>query len=126
MPSNLRFAAAVACTLVVATFSAPVVAAKGFEEPAAERAQAASRAAPPAEVALPAEALSDPAITARVKSKLERDSRLAGSLITVSTNAGVVSLTGHVRSEEQLAAAEAHASDDGVMRVDNHLAIQPR
>lgn len=37
---------------------------------------------------------------------------------------GVVSLTGVVQSREQAAVASSHAqSEDGVMRIDNHLAV---
>lgn len=111
-------------------FAAPAFAADNPADatPAAERESASPSAVntKPATATLPDEALSDPAITERVRSKLERDPRLAGSRITVSTSAGVVSLTGRVRSQEQLAVAEAQASDDGVMRVDDNLAIRPR
>jgi osmotically-inducible protein OsmY len=45
----------------------------------------------------------------------------------VNTSQGVVSLTGVVASREQAAIASAHAqAQDGVMRVDDHLAVDLR
>lgn len=109
----------------------------GCEEPRAAPPETtgAERAAgelPPAPAAQPAprddasmnDALSDPGITARVKSSLARDPALAGADISVYTDRGAVSLTGRVRSQEQIALAAAHAqAEDGVMRVDEHLML---
>ena len=100
------------------------------------RAQAAPReATQPAQVSEPAtvpgtrllpppETLTDPFITAKVKASLMTDAAMSGSDVSVNTDRGVVSLTGLVASQEQAAVASAHAqSQDGVMRVDNHLAV---
>lgn len=86
---------------------------------------AAAPAAPESHsVPLMSESLSDSAITARVQAGLARDPALAGSDISVNTDHGVVSLTGRVRSQEQIAIAAAHAqAEDGVMRIDDHLAL---
>jgi hypothetical protein len=85
---------------------------------AAEPTTAASRLLPPAE------ALTDPVITAKVKASLLTDPAMTGADVSVYTNQGVVSLTGLVASQEQAAVASAHAQrEDGVMRVDNHLAV---
>lgn len=83
-----------------------------------------ARAAPPA--APPREAISDAAITARVNSALHNDPALAGTDVSVNTAHGVVSLTGTVKSPEQVAEASAHAQEpDGVMRIDSHLSVAP-
>jgi hyperosmotically inducible periplasmic protein len=55
------------------------------------------------------------------------DSAMAGADVSVNTDAGVVTLTGTVKSQEQAAIASAHAQHyDGVMRVDNHLSNLPQ
>ena len=72
----------------------------------------------------PPEALSDPVISAKVKASLMADPAMTGSDVSVNTDRGVVSLTGVVASQEQAAVAAAHAQrQDGVMRVDDHLAV---
>jgi hypothetical protein len=84
----------------------------------AEPTPAASRLLPPPEV------LTDPVITAKVKASLMTDPAMTGADVSVNTSQGVVSLTGLVASQEQAAVASAHAQrEDGVMRVDNHLAV---
>ena len=95
--------------------------------PAAE-APAAEPPAPVAEApakALPSpESLSDTVITGRVKAGLLTDPSLAGADVSVNTDHGVVNLSGSVRNYEQLALASAHAQrEDGVMRIENHLAV---
>jgi osmotically-inducible protein OsmY len=55
------------------------------------------------------------------------DPGMAGADVSVNTDAGVVSLTGTVKSQEQAAVASAHAQRlDGVMRIDNHLSTLPQ
>jgi len=52
---------------------------------------------------------------------------MTGSDVSVNTDHGVVMLTGSVKSQEQSAIASAHAQrQDGVMRVDTHLATAPQ
>lgn len=106
-------------------------------EPAGEIAHLPARADPPAAVAahvppqpspsrlLPApEALADPVISAKIQASLLTDPAMGGADVSVNTSHGVVSLTGIVVSQEQAAIASAHAQgQDGVMRVDNHLAV---
>ena len=88
-------------------------------EPAAEQ----PRPAPPAPAAS-ADALNDTVITGRIKSALRTDPGMAGADVSVNTDGGVVSLAGTVKSHEQTGIASAHAqSQDGVVRVDNHLAM---
>ena len=100
----------------------------GSARPDAQRV-AAAQPASPAETSAsrllpPPEALSDPVITAKVKASLMADPAMAGSDVSVNTDRGVVSLTGMVASQEQAAVAAAHAQrQDGVMRVDDHLAV---
>ncbi len=72
----------------------------------------------------PREALSDPAITGRIKSAILSDPAMGGADVSVNTDHGVVSLDGIVRTPEQTAIASAHAQrQDGVVRVDSHLSI---
>jgi osmotically-inducible protein OsmY len=73
---------------------------------------------------VPRDAITDSVITTRVKAGILSDPGLAGSDISVNTDRGVVTLTGMVKSQEQAAVASAHAQrPDGVLRVENHLAV---
>jgi hyperosmotically inducible protein len=73
----------------------------------------------------PAEVLDDGIITARIRAALLIDPAMGGSDVSVNTDRGVVSLTGVVASREQAAIASGHAqAQDGVMRVDDHLAVE--
>ena len=68
----------------------------------------------------------DEEITASATSALRADPALAGTDLSVTTDHGVVSLTGSVRSPEQVAEAEARAlAPTGVMRVDTHVSVNP-
>lgn len=72
----------------------------------------------------PLDAITDSIISSRIKAGILTDPGLAGSDISVNTDHGVVSLTGIIKSQEQAAIASAHAQrEDGVMRVDNQLAV---
>jgi hyperosmotically inducible protein len=85
---------------------------------------AASETPPASRLLPPPETLTDPFITAKVKASLMTDPAMSGADVSVNTDHGVVSLTGLVESQEQAAVASAHAQrEDGVMRVDNHLAV---
>jgi osmotically-inducible protein OsmY len=71
-----------------------------------------------------AESLTDPVITARIRASMLADPLVRGADVSVNTTQGVVNLTGSVVSQEQAALISAHAQrQDGVMRVDNHLAV---
>jgi osmotically-inducible protein OsmY len=73
----------------------------------------------------PKEALTDPAITGRINSAIDSDPAMRGADVSVNTSKGVVALYGVVRNPEQTAIASAHAQrQDGVMRVDNELAVR--
>ena len=75
----------------------------------------------------PREALADTVITARIKAALLTDPAMQGADVSVNTDRGVVVLAGLVKSPEQTAIASAYAQrQDGVMRVDNHLAPAPQ
>jgi len=79
--------------------------------------------APATEPAATSSAFSDTVITARAKAAILSDPGMTGSDVSVNTDHGVVSLTGTIKSQEQSAIASAHAQrQDGVLRVDNHLA----
>lgn len=70
---------------------------------------------------------SDSAVTAKIKAKLAEGH--VGSLtdISVTTNNGVVTLTGTVPTEQaRQQALEAARSADGVMRVENDLTVAPK
>ena len=98
-----------------------------------ERAQSEVAAAPPQKQQpgaapvpsspMPApEALTDSAITSRILAALEGDPAMRGADVSINTDKGVVVLSGTVKSHEQTGVASAHAqSQDGVLRVDNHL-----
>lgn len=99
--------------------NSPAAAAPQTTAPAAT--QTGSRLLPPPE------ALTDAVITANVKANILADPNLRGTDISVNTTQGVVNLTGLVASQEQTAVASSHAQrQDGVMRVDNHLAVDIR
>jgi len=81
----------------------------------------------PAHVVPPAEALADTVITGKIKAAILTDPAMQGSDVSVNTDHGVVVLAGQVKTPEQTAIASAHAQrQDGVMRVDNHLAVAPQ
>lgn len=70
---------------------------------------------------------SDAQITSHVAAALRDDPVLAGADLSVHTDHGVVSVTGTVRSAEQVAEAEARAQEPtGVMRVDTRISMAPR
>ena len=79
--------------------------------------------APPVASSVPRDGFSDTIITARTKAAILSDPGMTGSDVSVNTDRGVVSLTGTIKSQEQSAIASAHAQrQDGVLRIDNHLA----
>jgi hyperosmotically inducible protein len=66
----------------------------------------------------------DPWITTKIQSKYFMDDLVKAGQIGVTTNGGVVTLTGQVPSAEAKQRAEAIASQtDGVVRVDNQLTV---
>lgn len=70
----------------------------------------------------PPQALTDAAITRRIRAEIVSDPGMAGADVSVNTDKGVVALSGTVKSYEQTGIASAHAqSQDGVLRVDNQL-----
>ena len=90
------------------------------------RSQKPPAAAPVHEAAPlpPPEALADTAITSRIKAEILGDPAMRGADVSVNTDRGVVVLAGLVKTPEQTAIASSHADrQDGVMRVDNQLAI---
>jgi hyperosmotically inducible periplasmic protein len=92
--------------------------------PAAVRPDPAPQVAAPTPPATPGDAITDSIITARIKASVLSDPGMAGTDVSVNTDRGVVSLTGIIKSQEQAAIASAHAQrQDGVMRVENHLAV---
>ena len=75
----------------------------------------------------PPEALADTAITSRIQAEILKDPAMRGADVSVNTDRGVVVLAGLVKTPEQTAIASAHADkQDGVMRVDNQLALAPQ
>ena len=74
-----------------------------------------------------AEVLPDSLLTGRIQSAILSDPGMAGADVSVTSIHGVVSLTGSVQSQEQLALASALAQrEDGVMRVDPDLELNPQ
>jgi hyperosmotically inducible protein len=101
--------------------------AQAADSRASQRApdNAPTEAATPSAAPMPRAMLADTVITSQVKSSILNDPNLNGADISVNTDRGVVMLTGRVRTPEQIAIASAYAQrQDGVMRVDNHLAVQ--
>jgi hyperosmotically inducible protein len=73
------------------------------------------------------EALTDPAITTAVKTKLLADPFSKGLKIDVDTSKSVVTLSGSVRTAEEKARAEQVAKETtGVSSVVNELKIEPK
>ena len=70
------------------------------------------------------DSLHDTVITGKIKAAILTDPGMTGADVSVNTDKGVVALAGSVKSQEQIAIASAHAQrQDGVLRVDNHLAM---
>ncbi len=73
------------------------------------------------------ETFSDSAITAKIKSKLAEEHFGSLTDVSVTTNNGVVTLSGSVPSEQARARVlDAARSSDGVMRVENDLTVAPK
>jgi len=69
-------------------------------------------------------ALSDAAITTKVKAKFAADSTVSATKIHVDTDNGVVKLTGTAKSQDEAAkAAEIAKSTEGVASVDNAIQV---
>jgi osmotically-inducible protein OsmY len=75
----------------------------------------------------PSEAVSDSSITTKVKTNLLADAVVGGLAIDVDTTAGVVSLNGIVKNEqERQRAVQVAQSVSGVKRVDaRNLVVRP-
>lgn len=72
-------------------------------------------------------AMSDSAITTKVKSQLLANTTLRQADISVTTNNGVVTLSGHVPTlEVQQLAVEMTRNTGGVNRVENRLQVAPK
>ena len=72
------------------------------------------------------QAVSDSGLTAKIKGKLVEDEMIRFSDVAVTTNNGVVTLTGTVPDQEALKQALSLArSSVGVARVENDLTIAP-
>ena len=71
--------------------------------------------------------LSDTVMAARIRASLLTDPAMAGADVSANIDRGVVNLTGTVKSQEQAVIAASHARrQDGVMRIDNHLSVNPQ
>jgi len=69
-------------------------------------------------------ALSDAAITTKVKAKFASDSTVSATKMHVDTDNGVVKLTGTAKSQDEAAkAAEIAKSTEGVASVDNAIQV---
>ena len=85
----------------------------------------AAAVAPPVRPANPEpEALSDAFVGAKIRAAILADPGMSGADVSVNVEHGVVVLAGTVKSYEQSGIASAYAQrQDGVMRVDNQLAL---
>jgi hyperosmotically inducible periplasmic protein len=71
------------------------------------------------------EVISDGAVTAKIKSKMALDDSVQARRIDVSTDHGVVTVSGTVRSrEERDRAVQLARETDGVTRVIDHLTVE--
>jgi osmotically-inducible protein OsmY len=71
------------------------------------------------------EAIDDAVITTKVKSAFVGDQKVSASNISVSTDKGVVTLSGTAKDpQESRKAAELARNVTGVRRVENHIAIR--
>ena len=126
--ANALAAAALACALLACErhFTGPTQHNTTASSPPQASDVAAGRApipATPQRSQLPAPS-SDLALASRITSAILSDPGMAGADVSVNSEHGVVSLTGNVKSQEQAAIASALAQrEDGVMRIDNHLAL---
>lgn len=85
--------------------------------------------APPVRTTLAggAQAISDAVIAAKIGAQLMADPAMRGADVSVNAEHGVVMLVGNVKSYEQVGIASGYAQrEDGVMRVDNQLALAPQ
>jgi osmotically-inducible protein OsmY len=97
------------------------VATTGAADAAPAPAQTQTQAQAQRSAAMPAE---DAMVTARVQSKFFVDQQLKGRPIEVSAQAGVVTLSGEVGSEQERAQALLLArGTEGVARVEDHLVV---
>lgn len=72
------------------------------------------------------EVVDDAALTAKVKASLVEEDNVNAMAVNVTTNRGVVQLSGFVETEEARRRAENAARDvEGVRSVQNDLRIQP-
>lgn len=70
---------------------------------------------------------SDSAITAKIKGKLAESQASTFTDVSVTTNNGVVTLTGSVPNEQaRQKVLDAARSADGVMRVENDITVAPK
>ncbi len=68
----------------------------------------------------------DAQVASEVQNKINEDSNIPDKLITVSTNGGIVTLTGKIATDlERTAAANDAAQVEGVKTVINNLEVQP-
>jgi hypothetical protein len=93
--------------------------------PDAPRDMQAAAVAPPVRPANPEpDTLGDAFIGAKIRAALLADPGMSGADVSVNVEHGVVVLAGMVKSYEQSGIASAYAQrQDGVMRVDNQLAL---
>lgn len=99
--------------------------APGPFNPAKAREQGAAAGEKLAEAGNQAAAfMSDAALTARIKSKMALDDGVKASSIHIATNAGVVTLTGTVRTEDERRRAVALAKDtEGVKSIVDRMKV---
>jgi hyperosmotically inducible protein len=70
-------------------------------------------------------AVADTLITGKVKAAIAADNGMKDSDISVKTENGIVTLSGHVKSPEQVTLAAALAQrQEGVSRVENQVAVK--
>ncbi len=130
LATRMAFTTLLACALGACQRVVPLADAADTAAPPPRNGSTTKAAPPQPRLSAPRgtlyDALGDAIMSGRIKAALLADPRMRGADVSVNSQHGVVSLTGTVKSQEQIAIASAHAQgEDGVMRIDNHLTPAP-
>lgn len=105
-----------------ATAAMPAPTATSGNSPGSDAAPAA---AAPTETSTSASVVGDTVTTGKIKAAIAADSGMKDSDISVTTNAGVVTLSGTVKSQDQVTIASNLAQrQEGVQKVETNVAVK--
>lgn len=116
---------AIACLLAAGLMAPGVASARGTDKQAADQSTTQSTTtATPSSSSGVREAMSDAAITTKVKAEMAKDKGVSAMSIKVDTDNGVVKLSGTARSQQEKdRAADIAKSTKGVVSVDNNIQV---